>query len=267
MTAVLKPVLNPASRLASILVLILLAAALPARSDEALARANRDFLLANAAYEKGNFTAASDLYRKAIDEGAVSARLFYNYANSLFRQNQLGMAILYYEKALKLAPEDADIAFNLRFANAQTVDKNPVPESNLLTKVLWAVHSAYSINQGLWVALVLFAGCFLLALWALYAGGALRSVLITGIVLGALAFLALVPSLLYKVRQQETVRYGIVLTPSLEMYSGPGDNYQVLTKVHEGTKFEIVEVRGDWASVKLLNGKGGYVRYADLGKV
>lgn len=261
--------LSPLSRLTYSLVLILLAAAMPSRAKDpdAMARANRDFLLANGAYEKGDFTGAAGLYRKAIDEGAVSARLYYNYANSLFRQNQLGMAILYYEKARKLAPEDGDIAFNLRFANAQTVDKNPVPETDFLTKVLWAVHSAYSINQGLWAALGLFAGCFFLGLLAIYAGKALRGALVTAIVLGALALLVLVPSLLYKIRQQETVRYGIVLTPALEMYSGPGDNYQVLTKVHEGTKFEIVEVRGDWASVKLLNGKGGYVRYADLGKV
>ena len=256
-------------RLALVFALLvgLAASAGAAPSREALDRATRHYREANAAYEKADYAEAAALYRRAIDEGAASSRLYYNYANSLFRLKQLGMAILYYEKARKLAPDDEDIAFNLRFANAQTVDKNPVPEANVLTKALWIVHSAYSINQGLWAAAVLFAGIFLAATLALFAGSALRGLLYTAIGLGVLGLAALVPSLAYKVKQQETLEYGIVISPSLEMFSGPGDTYQVLTKVHEGTKFEIVEVHGEWASVKLLNGKGGYVRLADLGKV
>lgn len=253
--------------LAFLLFGLLLPAAPGAAGRDALDRATRHFQMANGAYEKSDYAKAAGLYRQALDEGAVNARLYFNYANSLFRLNQLGMAILYYEKARKLAPNDEDIAFNLRFANAQTVDKNPVPEPNALTKSLWMIHSSYSINQGLWMAMGLFTGLFLLAILALYAGPGLRGVLVAGCVLAALALGALAPSLVYKVKQQETLQYGIVLAPALEMYSGPGDTYQVLTKVHEGTKFEIVEVHGDWASVKLLNGKGGYVRLADLGKV
>jgi uncharacterized protein YgiM (DUF1202 family) len=70
-----------------------------------------------------------------------------------------------------------------------------------------------------------------------------------------------------KIKDQETLRYAIVLKPAIEMFSGPGETFQVLTQVHEGTKFEIVETRGDWVSVKLANGKGGFVRLSDLGKV
>jgi uncharacterized protein YgiM (DUF1202 family) len=83
----------------------------------------------------------------------------------------------------------------------------------------------------------------------------------------ALAMLSLVPSLAMKIKDQETLRYAIVLKPAIEMFSGPGETFQVLTQVHEGTKFEIVETRGDWVSVKLANGKGGFVRLSDLGKV
>lgn len=247
----------------------LLAAAAPARaaSPDALERATRNFRLANAAYEKNDYSRAVELYRQAVDEGAVDARLYFNYANALFRQNQLGMAILYYEKARKLAPNDEDIAFNLRFANAQTIDKNPVPEPNVLTKALWAIHAAYAIDQGLWTALGLFTAAFLFAILALFAGKGLRGGLVALGVLCLLGLAMLAPSLVWKIKEQETVRYGIVLKPALEMYSGPGDGFQLLTKVHEGTKFEIVGIHGEWASVKLLNGKGGYVRLADLGKV
>jgi tetratricopeptide (TPR) repeat protein len=236
-------------------------------SEAAASRATRDFQEGNGAYERNDYAKAADLYRKAVDEGIINSRLFYNYANALFRQGQLGLAILYYEKARKLEPTDEDIAYNLRFANAQTVDKNPAPETNILTKVLWSLHTAYSIDQGLWICLGLFSAIFLAAMLAVFSGAGLRGVLFALMGLCVVALLVLGPSLAYKIRQQESVEYGIVLKPAVEMYSGPGENFQVLTKVHEGTKFQIVETRGDWVSVKLLNGKGGYVRYADLGKV
>src|SRR4051812_19492543 len=70
-------------------------------SEQATQRATHAFQLGNGAYEKNDYAKAADLYREALDEGVVNARLFYNYANSLFRLNQLGPAILYYEKAHK----------------------------------------------------------------------------------------------------------------------------------------------------------------------
>ncbi|MEO7424434.1 MAG: tetratricopeptide repeat protein [Fibrobacteria bacterium] len=236
-------------------------------STESLKRANTAYRQANSAYEKSDFAKAAELYRSAIDEGVADSRLYFNYGNCLFRLNQAGMAILYYEKARKLDPNDQDIAYNLRFVNAQIIDKNPAQESNALTRTIAFAHSAFSINEGLWISAGLFALVFLAAILALYAGTAFRSALITFMVLAALFLLAISPSLYFKIREQESLQYGIVLKPAVEMFSGPGENFQILTQVHEGTKFEIVETRGDWVSVKLANGKGGFVRLADLGKV
>ncbi|MDB5103030.1 MAG: hypothetical protein JWP91_719 [Fibrobacteres bacterium] len=249
------------------LVLALASLSPAAVSQQALARATKAYQQANAAYEKNDYAKAADLYRRALDEGVADSRLYFNYANSLFRLNQPGMAILYYEKARKLDPNDQDIAYNLRFVNANIVDKSPAPETNALTKAITFAHSAFSINEGLWITLGLFSLIFLSAILALYAGAAARGALITAMVLAALALLAMTPSLAIKIREQETLQYGIVLKPAVEMFSGPGENFQVLTQVHEGTKFEIVETRGDWVSVKLANGKGGFVRLSDLGKV
>jgi tetratricopeptide (TPR) repeat protein len=249
------------------LALFLSGLAAAAVSPESVQRATKSYQQANAAYEKNDYSKAADLYRRAIDEGIADSRLYFNYANTLFRLNQAGMAILYYEKARKLDPNDEDIATNLRFVNAQIIDKNPAPETNALTKAVAMVHSAFSINEGLWIVLGLFSGIFLAAILALYAGPALRGALFTAMVLAGLALVAISPSLYFKIRAQETLQYGIVLKPAVEMFSGPGETFQVLTQVHEGTKFEIVETRGDWVSVKLANGKGGFVRLSDLGKV
>jgi tetratricopeptide (TPR) repeat protein len=262
----MKPIRYLSILLGALLLFPSLAITKPA-SAEALDRANKAYQQANRAYEKNDYTEALTGYRQAIEEGVADSRLYYNYANCLFRLNQLGMSILYLEKAHKLNPDDEDISFNLRFINAQIVDKNPTPETNALTKFLWFLHTSLSINQALWICFGLFVGIWLTALGILFIGGGTRGLLYTVMVLGALALMTVGPSLFYKIKQQESLQFGIVLKPAVEMFSGPGDSFQVLTKVHEGTKFEIVETRGEWVSVKLLNGKGGFVRLSDLGKV
>jgi len=232
-----------------------------------LTQAQKFFELGNAAYERGDFAKAEMQYRHALDEGIADHKLYYNYANALFRSDKLGLAILYWEKAAKLSPNNPDIEYNLRFARARIIDKLPEPTSNFLTRALWSLHSGYSLNVGLWLALVSFS-LFFAALFAFRSESRwIKGLGLLGLLLTVLVLLGLTPSLVYKIRQQETVNTAIVLKPVLEIYSGPGDSYQLLTRVHEGTKFIIEQINGDWASVKLNNGTGGWARFAELGKI
>jgi tetratricopeptide (TPR) repeat protein len=225
------------------------------------------FVAGNTAYEKGDFESAENNYRRAIDEGVANHKLYYNYANALFRDNKLGLAILYWEKAAKLNPSDPDIQQNLRFSRARITDKISEPPTNWITRALWILHSGYSINQGLWTALVTFS-FFSAALFLVLAStGWLRGLGITAASLTLTCLLVLLPSLAYKIQQQENAVGAIVLKPVLEVYSGPGDSYQLLARVHEGTKFTIEQISGEWVSVKLANGTGGWARYAELGKI
>ncbi len=221
----------------------------------------------NQAYEQGHFTDAAADYQKAVDLGVANAHLDYNYGDALYRLNKLGPAVLYYERAHKLDPTDADIEYNLRFAKANVADKVPEPAPTLLTRLLWKVHTAYTARDGLWAAFALYALLFAFATLAVLVGGVWRGLAWTGGAGVLLVLLVLTPSLVYKIDRLETVHYGVVLDPAIDLYSGPGDNYQVLAKVHEGTEFEIVEEHGDWLSVKLANGQGGFVRANQLGKV
>jgi tetratricopeptide (TPR) repeat protein len=224
----------------------------------------------NAAYERGDFESAEKSYAVAESRGASDARLYYNRANALYRLNRLGPAILYYEKARKLAPTDADILHNLNFARARVADKIPEPAANLLTQTLWRLHTSYSAHAGLWIAFGLFAAGFLALAVGLFQSttGRLATALVA-----ALAFTSLLlfsPSLLYKLRQQESAVRAVVLQPVAEVYSGPGESYELLFRAHEGTVFTIVSREGsenEWLAVKLPDGRGGYVRAAKVGEV
>jgi hypothetical protein len=75
------------------------------------------------------------------------------------------------------------------------------------------------------------------------------------------------PSLVYKVNRFETVSLAVVLEAEARLYSGPGEQYELLFRVHEGTTFTIEGRHDEWLSVKLPDGRGGFVRASKLGEV
>ena len=78
---------------------------------------------ANTAYINADYHRAIDAYRQLLLRGYASDKLYYNLANAYFKVGRYGKAILFYNRALRLAPGDADIRYNLDVANTFTKDK------------------------------------------------------------------------------------------------------------------------------------------------
>ena len=71
------------------------------------------FESANAAYSLGEYDKAIKIYKDIIEHEGSGSGLMYNLANSYAQKGQIGLAILNYERALKLSPSDPDILGNL----------------------------------------------------------------------------------------------------------------------------------------------------------
>ena len=84
---------------------------------------SRIFQSGNEYYAQSNYKAAIEQYQKVLESAVVSEVVFYNLANAHFKNNQLGNAILCYEKAQRLAPHDREITENLNFARTRIADK------------------------------------------------------------------------------------------------------------------------------------------------
>lgn len=67
----------------------------------------------NQAYSAGDYDKAAQIYKEIIASEGSGAGLLYNLANSYAQKGQIGLAILNYERALKLSPSDPDILGNL----------------------------------------------------------------------------------------------------------------------------------------------------------
>jgi hypothetical protein len=114
------------------------------------AQPNELFQKAGRAYDTGDFAGAAVAYTALIQQGYATPQVCFNLGNAEFRLGHGGAAALDYRRAWHLAPRDADIAANLRFALEQTGATLPDPP-------LWA-RWLQSLSAGEWrtAALILF---------------------------------------------------------------------------------------------------------------
>ena len=104
----------------SILTFLLFSSVVFADGNESL------FALANQKYSEGQFEEAKKSYEEILANGYESAALYYNYGNACYKQNELTLAILNYERALLLSPGDKDIKYNLDIANQLFVSESTI---------------------------------------------------------------------------------------------------------------------------------------------
>ena len=123
---------------------------------------------AEAFYADKNYEQAALIYESLMKQGE-SADLYYNYANTQFRLNNLGRAILFYERALVLAPFDRDIKSSLEYANSLSTDKINGYESFFLVDWFSAIGKIFNTNQWAFVGIGLFVFALVLGLIFLFA--------------------------------------------------------------------------------------------------
>ena len=67
-----------------------------------------------AAYRQGDWPGAIRAFDQLAGSGVENGRLFYNLGNAHLKNDDLGRALLWYERALQLIPDDPDLKFQLR---------------------------------------------------------------------------------------------------------------------------------------------------------
>jgi Ca-activated chloride channel family protein len=89
--------------------------------------ARLNYNLARIIYKENNFKQAESLFKKSIQNNPknddLKERAFYNLANSYFKQKNYRKAISSYKAALKLNPQDRDAIYNLKLAEKLLQDE------------------------------------------------------------------------------------------------------------------------------------------------
>ena len=227
------------------------------------------FTAGNQAYLDGDYQRAVDNYRRLVDAGVRNPDLYYNLANAYFRLGRKGLAVLFYERTLKLAPGDQAAEFNLRLVRKSLIDKLVMPAGGAVGEPPWhGFVRRFSLDTLTWVFLLLYSLAFLVALWRRLSKreSARRLLFWLNVPLLTLVLLAglLFAGRLYLHRK---VHHAVVIQPVVQLREGPDRHAKVLVEVHEGLKVRLLADSGGFVRVRLSNGVEGYLEEGDLGRI
>lgn len=213
---------------------------------------------ADSAYLADDFLNAAALYEASIDSLGPSADRYYNLGNAYYRSGLLGMAIVSYERALRLDPTNGDILDNLEFVNSKTLDRIE-PQTGLIGGTVDNIAGRIHPDVWAWIALA----AFVLALggvcvYFFSSAVMLRKVGFFGA--GALLIVCVLTNIL-AVRSARRIAAddsAVVTAPSVILSTTPRtpkDRTEEAFLLHEGTKVKILDsiAGGDrtWYDVRI----------------
>ncbi len=219
----------------------------------------------NALYNDGKYAEAIDKYNAILDSKKHSADLYFNLANAHYKLNHIAPSIYYYEKALMLNPEDADIQNNVAFARNMTIDAiDEIPDVGF-SKIIKNTTNSLSFDS--WAKLsVVLVFCFVILFLIYYFTYATLTKRLTFI--GSLVSLICVCIALafafHKYNLDKKNNPAIVFTQESKVKSDPNLRSQEAFRLHEGTKVQVIETYKDWSKIKLTDGKTGWVISEDI---
>lgn len=223
---------------------------------------------ANDFYKSQNYSAALSLYDSLLKEGYRSFELEYNTGNAYYRTGQIAQAILHYERALLLSPNEADAEHNLRMAYLSTVDK--IDPSPVLFYQQWWRDFAYGgtiFGKSVWTLILLWSAAMLFAAylflkntkirrWSFYLFG-------TTLVVGLISW-ALVENHDNHMHENK----GAIITSDATYVKGaPTDDGANLFMLHSGTKVTVVDGLETWKKIRLANGNEGWITASDITEI
>ena len=221
---------------------------------------------ANQAYVDGRWADAASGYEMISSMGLESASLYCNAGDAFFKDGNVPMAILYYERALKLDPSYSDARYNLDLLNSGIQDRiEPVPEFVLKA---WTREICYIMDSDSWTIcfFVLFALSLAMVLLFLLSPSVAgrRAGFFTGIVL-LLLTLASLSFAVWQKKDYNKADSAIVMRPVASVKSSPSsESSKDLFILHEGTKVTILDEVGSWNNIELADGRQGWIPSGDI---
>ena len=224
--------------------------------------------MADAEYAKENYQSAIQMYNEVLAQG-VSADLYYNLGNAYFRTGNITKSILAYERALKLAPGDEDIRFNLQFARSKTPDKI-TPQSEMFF-VTWYKSLVNTTDSNSWAAVSIAFFIIALVMLSLYLFGPNAIAVRLGFYCGVLCIVAFLATtfLAWQQKSMSQNHDGAIITaPVVNVKNTPSASSANSMVLHEGTRVDITDrTMNGWYGVTLSDGREGWLHTNEVEEI
>ena len=213
----------------------------------------------NKAYIEGNYDKAIEEYIAILDGGEYSMKLYYNLANAYFKTGANGKAILYYNKALRLAPSQEDIRHNLALAEAQTKDRIAVVPEFFLNRWMRTIRNSMSCTA--WSVLSIVSFALVLAFGLLFLLASRLGIRKTGFYGALVALLFMIATTSFAISSRNDMlnhEEAVVMASAISVKSSPDRSATDLFVLHEGTKVKVLTAVDEWVEVVIADGKKGW---------
>ena len=225
-------------------------------------QAQNDALFSKAtdAYNSADYNKAIESYLAIIETGQHSSELYFNLGNSYYKLNQIAPSIYYYEKALLLKPNDAEIINNLGYAQNMALDAIELMPETGLSKIYKEITGRLSFDQWGYAAVIfviLFVILYIVFYFLEYATQK-RITFITSLLSLVLAVVSTVFAFLqYSDFQADNP--AIVFDNEIKVTSEPNKKSQAVFTLHEGTKVYVLEELKGYKKIRIADGQTGWL--------
>lgn len=228
-------------------------------------QAERDFVSANELALKGDLTAAISLYRALLDQGIYHEDLLFNLGNAYAEEGHPIEAIICFERALRLAPNDRDIIANLEIVRKKIAPK-PDPRADkalaegdvVLADLVEPVVAPLPLGVFAWLAIA--------AEVLLFASLYVRRRAIADRVRRRFGFVAIAALVLLVASSAVVAGHLIVardrravMLETTEVKEGPHPRFKGSGRVAGGIRVRILAEEGGWVRIVRQDGTTGWV--------
>ncbi|MGR3178360.1 MAG: tetratricopeptide repeat protein [Candidatus Anammoxibacter sp.] len=192
------------------------------------------------------FKKAADQYEELLKSGYINGQVYYNLANTYYRQGKTGKAMLFYKKASKLMPRNSELKENIKLVKTEFDDKKLTEKTPGIIKALIFWYFIFNLNEATVFTLSFYivsiicilAFIFFRLQWlrSFYIGFGI-AMIVTGITLGA------------KIYTEQIRMQGIVISQECNVRYGPGEEYEAKLLIHEGAEFVVKDEKDEWFKV------------------
>lgn len=223
---------------------------------------------ANAFYTTEDYQQAISLYEKILSSGHESAKLYFNLGNAYYKAGNINKAILNYERAKLLAPNDENIDFNIRMANQFVVTSiEPLPQPFFLR---WRTSVINMYPSDKWSVISIISFVLFLLLTGLFIFSRIVTIRRISFLLGIVMVIFSGFTFSFASKQKKKIedrKHAIVFCPRVTVKSSPSQTGTDLFLIYEGLKVEITDSIGTWKEIKLVDGNEGWLTDSCIVKI
>lgn len=223
----------------------------------------RTFLDGIKDYKADRFAEAAAAFSRVADAGIKNGKLFYDLGNAYLKNGDIGHAILWYERSLKLLPQDPDLKFNYEYAQSLIKDKKG-DEDLPLFRILFFWKFLLSQTQIQWAAII-----FNLIFWSLLSARVIRRknrFQTIGHVILALGLIFTFTAV-YNDYEANFIKEAVILPARVSIRSGLTDDATELFVLHAGTTVKIDKEKEEYIRISYSEGKIGWIKKTDAGVI